>query len=509
MKRHQKIIPAISGLTVFGLALFVLSGLFHRGFFVSDDGTWMIIRLSAFFQSFREGQFPVRFLGRLNYSYGYPVANFLYPGFLYIGSLIHIIGFSFVDSVKIIFGFSVLIGAYFTFLWLKQYFRAGASAVGAICFVSAPYVLFDLYTRGSVGEILALAWAAMGLYSIAAKKSWLLGIAVSLLIVSHNSLAVLFLGFYMLYITVLGRWRDYWLMFLMGIGMVMFFWFPAFYERKYVVFDAVQVANPAAYFITSANAMLLGFSGIVAACIAVFIRKSQKKEKTFFILSFVITLFMVLPISALLWRSALLTHILQFPYRFLSVTVLIGCWLVAYVLNHLPPLFRVPLIVLFIAFGLWTSVVSLQKIQYTDSPEGYYTTNEATTTVQNEYMPRWVSQLPTQHAYQKLIFYQGAGTFDVKKLSTQSIDVTVTADQDSIVQINTLYYPGWGVALDDAPVHIDYKNSQGLIRVAVPQGTHHLVAGFRETISRFLADNISLGFLIWYGITVVARKRRT
>ncbi len=508
MKRDKRIIFTLSMLVVFGFAFFILSGLFRRGFFVSDDGGWMIIRLSAFFQSLREGQFPVRFLGRLNYSYGYPVANFLYPGFMYIGSLIHVIGFSFIDSVKIMMGASVLVGAYFTFLWLKQYFRAMESAVGAICFVSAPYVLFDLYTRGSVGELLAMAWAAVGLYSIAAKKSWLLSLSVSLLIVSHNSLAVLFLGFYVLYITVLGRWRDYWLMFFLGIGMVMFFWFPALYERKYVVFDAVQIANPAAYFIRTFNAMLLGFAGILAACTAVFTGKSLAKEKIFFLISFAIILFMVLPVSALLWRSDLLIRIFQFPYRFLSLTAFIGSWLVGYVLTHHRTFVRVLLAVLFVAFSAWSVVSALSKVQYTDSPEGYYVTNEATTTVRDEYMPRWVREKPTQRAYQKLIFYQGAGVFDVKKISTQSIDVTVTANEDSVVQINTVYYPGWGVSVDDAAVHIDYKNKQGLMRVSVPQGTHRLVAGFRETISRFLADNISLGFLIWYGIAVLVKKRR-
>lgn len=509
MKWNHYFVIGVSFFVLLAGALFVLYPLMRSGFFISDDGGWMIIRLSAFFQSLREGQFPVRFLGRLNYSYGYPVANFLYPGFLYLGSLIHILGFSFVDSIKILIGSSVLVGTWFTFLWLKQYFKTSVSTVGALSFLSAPYLLFDIYTRGSVGEILALAWAAMGLYSIAAKKPWLFGLAVSLLIVSHNSLAVLFLGFYILYITVLGRWRDYWLMFLLGVGMVMFFWFPALYERKYVVFDAVQIADPSAYFVTMPKAMLLGFAGIVAACIAVFIRKPLKYEKTFFIWSFILTLIVVLPISAFLWRSSILTHIIQFPYRFLSLTVFIGCWLVGYVLNNQRPPFRFLLIGVFVILGIWSVNVSLQKVEYTDLPEGYYTTNEATTTVHDEYMPRWVGEKPTQHANQKLIFYQGAGAFEFRKISTQSIDVIVHAAQDSIVQINTVYYPGWGVTVDDAPVLIDYKNTQGLIRVAVPKGTHRLVAGFRETISRFLADNISLGFLIWYGIAVLIRKRHT
>ena len=509
MKRNQCVILVLSFLIILGSWLFVISGLMHRGFFISDDGGWMIIRLSAFFQSLREGQFPVRFLGRLNNNYGYPVANFLYPGFLYIGSLIHAAGFSFVDSVKIILGGSLCIGGIFTFLWLRYYFRTLESAVGSLCFISAPYVLFDLYTRGSVGEILALAWAAMGLYSIAAKKPWLFSLAVLFLIVSHNSLAVLFLGFYALYITVLGRWRDYWLMFLLGVGMATFFWFPALYERKYVVFDSVQIADPAAYFIRISNIMLLGFSGILAASVAVFTRKQFAGEKIFFLLSFVITLFMVLPFSSFFWRSEFLAHIIQFPYRLLSLTVFIGCWLAGYVLEYQKPLLRLLLIGVFGAIGIWSSVLCLQKIQYTDLPDGYYTTNEATTTVRDEYMPRWVSEKPAQRANPKLIFYQGAGTFEINKISSQSIDVTVTANQDSVIQINTVYYPGWGVTLDNAAVRIDYRNNQGLMRVAVPQGTHRLTAGFRETISRFLADNISLGFLIWYGIAIFVRKKHT
>src|SRR3989338_6633625 len=72
------------------------------GFFESDDGEWMVISFSAFYQAFVDGQFPVRFLGRLNYGFGYPVANFLYPGFMYLAIPIKAVGFSFVDSIKII-----------------------------------------------------------------------------------------------------------------------------------------------------------------------------------------------------------------------------------------------------------------------------------------------------------------------------------------------------------------------------------------------------------------------
>ena len=79
---------------VFPLILPLLS----KGFFVSDDGEWMVIRFSAFYEALRSGQFPVRFLMRLNQGYGYPVSDFLYPGFMYLGVPLHVIGFSFVDT---------------------------------------------------------------------------------------------------------------------------------------------------------------------------------------------------------------------------------------------------------------------------------------------------------------------------------------------------------------------------------------------------------------------------
>src|SRR3989338_6197714 len=87
--------------------------LFHNGFFTTDDGEWMIIRFSAFHEALRDGQFPVRFLGRLNHEYGYPVANFLYPGFMYLGVPIKFIVFGFVDTIKIILGVSMLGSAIF------------------------------------------------------------------------------------------------------------------------------------------------------------------------------------------------------------------------------------------------------------------------------------------------------------------------------------------------------------------------------------------------------------
>ncbi len=472
--------------------------LFRPGFFVSDDGGWMIIRLSAFYQSFREGQFPVRFLGRLNNSYGYPVANFLYPGFMYIGSFIHALGFSFVDTIKIILGGSILTGSLFTFLWLKKYFSPMASFIGAIGFTTAPYVLFDLYHRGSVGEVLALAWAAMGLYSIAAKKPWLFGLAVPLLILSHNTLALLFLAFFAAYITFLRLWREFWFMFAVGVGMSAFFWLPAIYERKYVVFDRTLVATANEFFVTISNMGLVGLSGLIGATVSLTIFKPLRREKVFFFTFLLASLFMALPVSQVVWKLPIFTSIIQFPYRFLSLAVFASVWLMAYALSfakrNVPPF----LFCFFVGAAIFNTYGALRRVVPTHEPEGYYTTNEGTTNVADEYMPKWVSRKPAGRASERLLFYDGGGTIVENRVTTQTIDVTIRAAQDSVVQVNTVYYPGWGATVDGTKARLDYTNMEGLMRIPVPAGEHHLIIAFRETISRFLADMVSLGSIAAY-----------
>src|ERR1700722_14282859 len=145
-------------LLLLALSIPAVLPLFHHGFFQSDDGEWMIIRLSAFYQAMHDGQFPVRFLQRLNFGYGYPVAEFLYPGSFYLGVLLHIIRFGFVNSIKIIFGLSLVGSSLFTYLWLRKLFARFPSFVGALFTLYLPYHLYDVYKRGSVGEVFALLW---------------------------------------------------------------------------------------------------------------------------------------------------------------------------------------------------------------------------------------------------------------------------------------------------------------------------------------------------------------
>ncbi|MFZ2025235.1 MAG: hypothetical protein WAV51_03065 [Microgenomates group bacterium] len=499
---NKKIWLLLSIFFLLVVSLVILSPILRPGMLVTDDGNWMVIRLSAFYQSFREGQFPVRFLGRLNQSYGYPVANFLYPGFMYIGSMLHVLGLSFQTSVEAILVGSVMIGVIGMFLWLRLSFSNIASVTGALSYLLMPYLLFDIFKRGSVGEVLALGLMPLVLYVIESKNTWLLAPVIALLAISHNTLAAFFIPLALAYIVL----KKYWHLipqFIFGVGMSSFFWLPAFFERVFVNFDTTVISNPGAYFTMSNSLILASFPFFIAALYVAFKRPMrQKKETIFFLASLAISVYFATRGSAFFWRVADFVKFIQFPFRWLSYMVIAGPWIIGAAINKTKKgaLVAGCCLVIFLTAVWGTQYIQSESVIH---PEGYFTTNEATTTVHDEYMPRWAAKHMSTRGTKKVEFFMGNGTIEEKIISTQKIDVVIHATEKSIMQINTIYYPGWGAMLDDAPVKILSDNPYGFMRIMVPEGKHHLYMEFRETPGRFLADVVSVVFGLLYVISCV------
>ncbi len=487
---------------LFGLSFIILLPLFRPGFLVTDDGNWMIIRLSAFYQTLREGQFPVRFLGRLNQSYGYPVANFLYPGFMYIGSLLHALGLSFQTSVEAIIVGSVLLGSCFTYFWLRRIFSQVSSIAGAIMYVLMPYLLFDIFKRGSVGEVLAIGLMPVALFSIESKNKWLLAPIVALLAISHNTLAVFFLPFLFGYILL----KKYWNVlphFIFGVGMTSFFWLPAFFERTYVTFDSIAISNPGSYFPISHTIILWSVPLLFSALFLLF-KDGYHRSKEFWYVTiiFCLSTFFATKGSAFLWRVADFVKFVQFPFRWLAFFTFLGPWLVAAAISEIKK-GKIVFIICGVLLLIGSWVTTYFKSESIIQPEGYFTTNEATTTVKDEYMPKWATKQMKERSTKRIEFFKGQGTIEEKVITTQRIDVVIHAKEESVIQLNTIYYPGWGAMLDGEKGLITYENEYGLMRLSMPAGDHQLFMEFRETFGRFLADLLSAAFGVMYGISLI------
>lgn len=502
MKSHKTTYAWLGIVGVVFAAVVLLWPLMRHGFFITDDGDWMIIRLSAFYQSWAEGQFPVRFLGRLNNNYGYPVANFLYPGFLYVGSLIRLFGFSYVDVVKIILSISIVGSGSLLYCTLKKKYETIPSLVGAVSFVLSPYVAFDIYKRGSVGELFAFLPASLLLFGIIGRVLWVVPIATGVLIVSHNSLALLFVGVALLYVCFHAKSWMYIKAMILGMGMATFFWLPALYEKRFIIFDSVSISQPSSYFITSLNWSLLGIGFVAALLVLVFhTSKFTMFEKTTAMIA-LIAAWLSLPFSAFFWKwIPTLSSFVQFPYRFLSIVSMIGAFSVSAVLSVIPKKYTVICSLVLISIVVSITIRTQQSIDYVDRVEGYYSTNEGTTTVKNEFMPRWVQVVQTTRPRQKIEVLSGDATFFSVKETAQRIEGVLDVKAESVIQINTIYYPGWGVTLNGILTPLEHTNPYGLMRFAVEKGRYKLEASFRETGFRLLTDFVSLTsgvlYIVW------------
>ncbi len=512
--KHFSIKQKLIKLTPFlGLIIFVLPAvwaLFHPGFFVSDDGEWMIIRLTDFHRSIASGQIPVRWLARLNYEYGYPVVNFLYPGFLYLGEAIHLLGFNFVDSIKIILGLSLLFSGIFSYLWLARIFGRFPAFIGALFYIYAPYHLYDLYTRGSVGEILAIAVIPFCLWMIEKKNLPFLGLGYGFLIISHNTLVFLFTPILIIYMLLSRKPFLYAMRYtlctiLLGLGISAFFWLPALFDLKYTVFSNTLVINWQNAFFTAGHLRLLTWPGVLVFFLClVFFKKMDKKTLLFWII-FPAAFVLMLPISKFLWQILPLNQIVQFSFRLLFLMIISGSFLSAFLLKQLN--FRLRIIFGIVLAGLLFlfSANLIQPKSFFDKGEGFYTTNEDTTTVKAEYMPRWVKVPPSERPAQKVEILQGGGEIQNLIFNSKIGSFDLNLKEKSLVQINIIHFPGWQVWVDGKETAINYENEKGLMQLPLEKGNYRVTVKFSETPLRLFSDIITLFSLLVLGSLLVGR----
>ena len=237
------------------LSLIPLLDFFQSGLPDTHDGKDHVKRIASFYQSLSEGNFIPRWGGNLNRGYGHPVLTFFYPFSSYLGSLFHFLGFSFVNSTKIVFCLGFILSGVFMYLWIKELWGKRAGFAAGLVYMFAPYRFVDLYVRGAIGECTAFIWPPLICWFVLKlsqkiKWSYLAGLSLSLaaLILSHNALSIMFLPVifgYMIYLIYSSDKKLlYTLYFILctffGFALSAFFWLPAFFEAKYTLRDIVM-----------------------------------------------------------------------------------------------------------------------------------------------------------------------------------------------------------------------------------------------------------------------------
>src|SRR3990172_476902 len=112
-----------------------------------------VIRASEMDTCIKDGQIPCRWVSNLGYGYGYPLFEYYAPLPYYIMEGVHLLGFSFIASVKAGFVLSVILSGLFFYLFARSFLSRSAALFGTILYLYAPFKAGDLFVRGAMGEL--------------------------------------------------------------------------------------------------------------------------------------------------------------------------------------------------------------------------------------------------------------------------------------------------------------------------------------------------------------------
>lgn len=511
-----KIIPTI---IIIIFSLFAGWGLVHSGLPPTHDGEYHIVRFYEFDRTLRSGYFYPRWAPDLAHGNGIPLFTYVYPLPNYIASLFHLIGISFIDSFKLSMLFAVIVGAIGMYVWSRYLWGTAAGLTSAVVYTFAPYHFVDFIIRGSIGEIWALSFFPIFMYFItkAIKEKHVVSLLLSSItlagiIFSHNILALSFAPFALSYIMFLFVYYKrslkecsiFLLFFIFGIGLSAIFWLPALGENNYVtglqIFDlsrnfadlyqllipswgsgiyGLQIADQMSVQIGAINILV-----VLVSFISVFLLIKKKNNISwfiiFFLLWFVILFFLMQKISLPIWQTVPLLHYFQFPWRLLSLVILICGFLAGGVIYTFNKKYIATIIIL---LTVLTTYGYRFPAYYMERSDSYYITRsnfiDGTNSPGNAFSTVWLHGIPT-----------------IRGLATTNYTFTTNMPHAQLLSIPLTYFPSWQAMIDGKKTTV--LNNNGLVSVYLPRGKHKVAVFFGQTQIENVASIISLltGLLI-------------
>ncbi len=531
------------------IAMFLpLIALVHPGLPVTHDGQDHVARIANFYRSLAEGNIIPRWAANLNWGYGHPILMFLYPLPSYIASLFHSVGFSLVDSTKLVFAIAMVESGLFMYLWLGEAYGKRAGIIGAFLYVFAPYRFVDLYIRGDLGEHVAFVFPPLILYFLLklsrsvdwrgmARQSIGVAISVAMLILAHNAVAIMFMpiiGAYILYLFLFESKQKWLFAFasvtavFAGFALSAFFWIPAYFEGKYTLRDIVTAGQvkefvPWTWFFYSVwnygfgetFSKSLGFPqwlGVFSAIVLIW--KTKLRSLRIVLVSTLTILFLSFFImtswSKSIWSAVRLLQDFQFPWRFLSVSVFAAAVAGGVAFSRSRKLF----IILYSLFIILVTIPMWHPKAYAVHDESFYSGIYQGTTDTGESSPIWSVRFMEHTASAPLVVIDGDASITKDFRSSTVHEYTVQVHRSTLFLENTVYFPDWNIYIDGAVTQIQFQNPnyRGLMTFQVAPGTHSIRVVFENTRLRTAAEGISVAALAIIGVigfAVILWRKRT
>lgn len=131
--------------------------------FMGHDST-QAARVQQFLVNLSHGVIPPRLAPDFSFGLGFPVFTFYAPAAYWITSFIAFFGFSIPSALEVSYLLALIVAYGTSFLFLRSYFSFWASIVGAVAYVTVPYVAVEIFVRGNIAEMWFYALFPLSLF---------------------------------------------------------------------------------------------------------------------------------------------------------------------------------------------------------------------------------------------------------------------------------------------------------------------------------------------------------
>lgn len=505
---------------VFFLSLLTCWRLFRPGFFSMQDDM-QIFRLHQFDRCLQDGQIPCRYIPDGGLGYGYPLFNYYPPAVYAIAEIFHLLGFSLITSIKLVFVLGHILAGLGMFALTSLLWGNTAGLLSAALYLFAPYRALDSYVRGALAEFFALSLIPWVFYFFHRRQKIPAVLSLTLLLLTHNLYGLIAFGLIFAYLIILRRYRLLPLP-IFSLLLASSFLLPAILEANLVTLSTMTQGyfDFKAHFVSLYQLFIDRSWGYGASLwgpqddmsfqigylhwllplltLTTLLVKKKLSLLTIFLFSVgLISLFLTHNKSTFIWLNLPFMAYFQFPWRFLGLAVFCFSFLSGQLTKFIPPpaVFLLIIVIAILNLGyfkedIWFSHLTDQ--QKLTSPNFINQSGMGL----KDYWPKFGRNFPTQFAPSQPWSDQNITINQFSKNSRQVTAGLVVNSSSATVTLPLVYFPSWR-----SNKSFSIEPNLGLIQFNLPQGQHQINLQFQNTPIRTIANLISLlslpAFLIY------------
>ena len=534
-------------LTLVLFGLFAMKTFWGPEYFDGHDAQNHILRLYQYDIALKDGQIPPQWAGGLLAGRGYPVFIFAYQLPYALAQAFHLLGASLAVAIKLTFVASYLLSLIFMYLFASQYWQSGwAGFISAFLWSWAPPIFEKIFIAGALGEIVSLAFIPLTFLTLFnlikkpnIKNSILLSFSLTLWSLSHLLTPIIFSPLIIIFaLFQLSRTKKVSLALnyliisgLITCGLTAWFFAPLLAELKFTHFNHFIQSKYQEQFVSLRRLLYskwvtdapgwgdnpvsqqVGVAQWLAVALAGLAwLKTRKTSILPFLLTFALSLFLMLSISRPVWALPTPLKYIGTPWRFLSLSVFTAAVAAGFVIKSMSRSglrFLILTVLLFLTlYGNRNHLRLNQRVNY---DKKFFDNYKGVATGWNEHMPVWMAKPPKQFADRLEIV---SGSCQITDLIEKSNLTSFTADcqASSVLQINTAYYPRWQVSIDGQNITDQIKanlsQSNGVMRFPISVGIHQVQAQFQNTALNRATRYLSVLVLTAVSILIIFYNKR-